>query len=58
LDKLSFESTPLLSIGSCFIALLACDIPVKVDIDLLPIDEQPKSETINLEYAWHSEEEV
>jgi len=52
LDKLSFESIPLLSVGSCFIAGLASDIPVKVDIDLLPIDNQPKSETIDLKKAW------
>lgn len=53
LDKLSFESIPVLSIGSCFIAGLASDIPVKVDIDLLPIEKQPKSETIDLEKAWN-----
>lgn len=52
LDKLSFESIPVLSVGSCFVAGLASDIPVKVDIDLLPIDKQPKSETIDLEKAW------
>jgi uncharacterized protein len=52
LDKLSFESIPVLSVGSCFIAGLASDIPVKVDIDLLPLEKQPKSETIDLENAW------
>lgn len=52
LDKLSFESIPVLSVGSCFIAGLATDIPVKVDIDLLPIEKQPKSETIDLQNAW------
>lgn len=52
LDKLSFESIPVLSVGSCFIAGLASDIPVKVDIDLLPTEKQPKSETIDLEKAW------
>lgn len=52
LDKLSFESIPVLSVGSCFIAGLASDIPVKVDIDLLPTEKQPKSETIDLENAW------
>lgn len=52
LDKLSFESIPLLSVGSCFVAGLASDIPVKVDIDLLPTNKQPKSETIDLEKAW------
>lgn len=53
LDKLSFESIPVLSVGSCFIAGLASDIPVKVDIDLLPTEKQPKSETIDLEKAWN-----
>ncbi|PST83184.1 ATP-binding protein [Pedobacter yulinensis] len=53
LDKLSFESIPVLAVGSCFIAGLASDIPVKVDIDLLPIERQPRSETINLEKAWN-----
>jgi len=52
LDKLSFESIPVLSVGSCFVAGLASDIPVKVDIDLLPIDKQPRSETIDLQKAW------
>lgn len=52
LDKLSFESIPVLSVGSCFVAGLASDIPVKVDIDLLPIEQQPKSGTIDLDKAW------
>lgn len=55
LDKLSFESIPVLSVGSCFIAGLASDIPVKVDIDLLPSEKQPKSETIDLEKAWNKD---
>jgi len=52
LDKLSFESIPVLSVGSCFIAGLASDIPVKVDIDLLPNEKQPRSETIDFNNAW------
>ena len=52
LDKLSFESIPILPVGSCFFAGLASDIPVKVDIDLLPIEKQPKSETIDFNKAW------
>lgn len=58
LDKLSFESIPVLSIGSCFVAGLASDIPVKVDIELLPLDRQPKSETINLEKIWFNNTNV
>lgn len=52
LDKLSFQTIPILSVGSCFVAGLALDVPVKVDIDLLPTEKQPKSETIDLEKAW------
>lgn len=52
LDRLSFESIPVLSVGSCFVAGLASDIPVKVDIDLLPTAKQPRSETIDFNKAW------
>lgn len=53
LDKLSFQSIPILSVGSCFVAGLASDIPVKVDIDFLEDEKQrPLSETINLQKAW------
>ncbi|MEX2335713.1 MAG: ATP-binding protein [Fulvivirga sp.] len=55
LDKLSFESIPILSVGSCFVAGLASDIPVKVDVDLLPIERQPRSETIDFNKAWVEE---
>lgn len=57
LDKLSFESIPVLSVGSCFVAGLASDIPVKVDIDLLPKDKQPQSGTIDLDSAWKEEKD-
>jgi len=52
LDKLSFESIPILSVGSCFIAGLATDLPVKVDVKLLPPHQRPDSATINLESQW------
>ena len=52
LDKLAFQSIPILPVGSCFVAGLATDIPVKVDIKLLPEKERPISETIDLEEAW------
>ncbi|MCX6785445.1 MAG: ATP-binding protein [Candidatus Komeilibacteria bacterium] len=55
LDKLSFQSIPILSVGSCFVAGLASDIPVKVDIDLLEMEKRPNSGTVNLEGAWNSE---
>lgn len=52
LDKLSFQTIPILSIGSCFIAGLASDIPVKVDVDLLGPERRPKSATVNLVEEW------
>jgi len=57
LDKLSFETIPILSVGSCFVAGLASDIPVKVDIDLLEEKKQPRSATVDLELAWKIAEE-
>lgn len=52
LDKLSFESIPVLPVGSCFFAGLASDIPIKIDVNLLPKEKQPRSETINFNKAW------
>lgn len=52
LDKLSFQSIPILSVGSCFVAGLASDIPVKVDIDLLEKSKRPNSGTVDLDEAW------
>lgn len=53
LDKLSFQTIPILSVGSCFVAGLASDLPVKVDINLLEKKRQPASETLNLETSWN-----
>ena len=55
LDKLSFQTIPILPVGSCFVAGLASDIPVKVDIDLLEGNQQPKSGTVDLECAWDNQ---
>lgn len=53
LDDLSFDTIPILSIGSCFFAGLATDIPIKINIEILSEEEKrPKSETVNLIQAW------
>ena len=52
LDKLSFESIPLLPVGSCFVSGLASDIPVKINIDAVPYKNQPKSHNIKLNKIW------
>lgn len=52
LDDLSFDTIPILSVGSCFFAGLATDIPIKISIELLEEGKQPRSETIKLTDAW------
>lgn len=53
LDDLSFDTIPILSVGSCFFAGLATDIPIKINVELLSDEEKrPKSETVNLTEAW------
>lgn len=57
LDKLSFQTISILSVGSCFVAGLASDIPVKVDIDLLEKAKRPQSGTVDLENAWTTKQQ-
>ncbi len=53
LDDLSFDTIPILSVGGCFFAGLATDIPIKINVELLADEEKrPKSETVNLINAW------
>lgn len=52
LDKLSFESIPILPTWNCFFAGVSTNLPVKVAIDLLDKENQPNSETVNLENIW------
>jgi len=52
LDKLSFESIPILSTWSCFFAWLATNLPVKVNIKELDEINKPDSWTVTLEDIW------
>jgi hypothetical protein len=53
LDDLSFDSIPVLSVGSCYFAGLATDIPIKLNVEILAdLEKRPKSETVNLTEAW------
>lgn len=54
LDKLSFESIPILSVGNCFFAGVATNLPVKVAIATLDEDNRPNSENVDLEEIWHA----
>lgn len=53
LDKLSFETLPILPVGTCFFAGLATDMPVKIDIVLLEDARRPRSETVKLTEIWN-----
>lgn len=52
LDKLSFESISHLSTGCCFIAGQLTHFPLSIKVDLLEKNQQPQSETIDLNKLW------
>lgn len=52
LDKVSFESLPILPTGSCIFAGLAAQVPVMVDIGKIGNGHEPKSDTIKLTENW------
>ena len=52
LDKLSFASISNLSTGCCFIAGQMTQFPLSVKVTLLDKNEQPQSETIDLDKLW------
>lgn len=54
LDRLSFASISNLSTGCCFIAGQMTQFPLSVQVSLLDKNEQPQSETIDLDDLWRS----
>lgn len=52
LDKVSFESLPILPTGSCIFAGLAAQVPIMVDIGKINKVHEPKSDTIKLTENW------
>lgn len=56
LDKLSFDSISNLSTGCCFIAGQMTQFPLSVKVKLLDKNEQPQSETVDLDKLWKSDE--
>ncbi len=55
LDKLSFDSISNLSTGCCFIAGQMTQFPLSVKVKLLDKNEQPQSETVDLNKLWKNE---
>ena len=52
LDKISFESLPILSTGSCILAGLSAQIPVTIDVDKIDEKFEPDNKTIILTTHW------
>ncbi|MFJ7371414.1 ATP-binding protein [Lysinibacillus sp. NPDC098008] len=52
IDKLSFDSLPILSSGDAIFTGTATESPVLLKVPLLDKSLQPKSETIDLEKIW------
>lgn len=52
LDKVSLESLPILPVGACILSGLIADLPIVLQVEELPKDSQPKSQTIKLTDHW------
>lgn len=52
LDKMSLESLPILPVGACILSGLIADLPIVLQVEELPKDSQPKSQTIKLTDHW------
>lgn len=52
LDKLSFESLPILPTGTCILAGLAAQLPVVIEMNQLEEEFQPNSKTIKPTDFW------
>jgi DNA helicase HerA-like ATPase len=53
LDKLSFESLPILPTGTCILAGLSAQVPVMIDIGEIPEENEPDNKTIKLTDFWY-----
>ena len=51
-DKASNEMIPILPAGGCLVSGLATNFPVLVQIDMLPLNNRPKSENVKIDIAW------
>lgn len=56
LDKVSHEALPILPTGACVFTGLAAQIPVIIQINKLPKENEPDNKTINLVKNWIDKE--
>lgn len=52
LDKVSFEALPILPTGSCVLAGLSAQVPVIINIDHIPKENEPYNKTIRPTDFW------
>jgi len=52
LDKVSFGYLPILPTGTCILAGLLAQIPVVIDVGLIPEKNEPKNKTMTLVEKW------
>lgn len=57
LDKVSFESLPILPTGTCVFAGMIASIPVVVDVGMIEEKYEPKNKTMTLIDQWESAED-
>lgn len=55
LDKLSFESLPILPTGTCILAGLSAQVPVMIDIGKIKPESEPDNKTMLLIENWKDE---
>ena len=52
LDRVSFESLPILPTGTCVLSGISAQVPVVVDIDRMPIENEPNNKTMSPTNRW------
>lgn len=52
IDNTSYEMISVLPQGACIFTGISSNFPVLIQIDLLPENEQPQSQTVNLYEMW------
>lgn len=57
LDKVSFDALPILPTGSCVLAGLSAQVPVIINIDRIPDENEPYNKTIRPTDFWDGDED-
>lgn len=52
LDRVSFESLPILPTGTCVLAGISAQVPVMTRISPLPLEAEPNSRTMSVTNEW------